>query len=42
MCQGSRGRAEGVDALDLGPPLQPAEGKALPSEVLAEARADER
>jgi prevent-host-death family protein len=30
------------DALDLGPPLQPALGKALPSEVLAEARADER
>jgi prevent-host-death family protein len=30
------------DALDLGPPLQPAEGKALPSEVLAETRADER
>lgn len=30
------------DALDLGPPLQPAEGKALPSAVLAEARADER
>ena len=30
------------DALDLGPPMQPAEGKALPSEVLAEARANER
>jgi prevent-host-death family protein len=30
------------DALDLGPPLQPAEGIPLPSEVLAEIRADER
>jgi prevent-host-death family protein len=30
------------DALDLGPPLLPAEGKALPSEALAKARADER
>jgi len=30
------------DALDLGPPLHPAEGKTLPSEVLSEARADER
>lgn len=34
-------RAAG-DALALGPPLEPAEGKALPSEALAEARADER
>ena len=30
------------DALDLGPPLRPAEGEALPSDALAEARADER
>jgi prevent-host-death family protein len=30
------------DALDLGPPLQPAEGEELPSEALAKARADER
>lgn len=30
------------DALDLGPPAQPATGHALPSEALAEARADER
>jgi prevent-host-death family protein len=30
------------DALDLGPPLEPAEGESLPSEALAAARADER
>jgi prevent-host-death family protein len=30
------------DALDLGPPMPPAEGEALPSVALAEARADER
>jgi prevent-host-death family protein len=30
------------DALDLGPPLPPAEGEALPSEALAAMRADER
>jgi prevent-host-death family protein len=30
------------DALELGPPLKPAEGEPLPSEVLGEARADER
>ena len=30
------------DALDLGDPLPPAKGRALPSDVLAEARADER
>ena len=31
-----------ADALELGPPLRLAEGKAPPSEALAEARADER
>ena len=30
------------DALDLGPPVQPVGGQALPSEALAEARADAR
>jgi prevent-host-death family protein len=30
------------DALELGPPLAPAAGTPLPSEMLAEARADER
>jgi prevent-host-death family protein len=30
------------DALELGPPLTPATGTPLPSETLAEARADER
>lgn len=30
------------DALELGPPLRPVKGKALPSEMLAEARRDER
>lgn len=30
------------DALNLGPPLQPAEGRPLPSEALAAARSDER
>ncbi len=30
------------DALDLGPPMRPVAGEALPSEALAEARADER
>jgi len=30
------------DALDLGPPLKPAEGEPLPSEALREARAGER
>jgi prevent-host-death family protein len=30
------------DALDVGQPLHPAEGKTLPSEALAKARADER
>lgn len=30
------------DALDLASPLQPVEGRALPSEVLADARVDER
>jgi len=30
------------DALDLDAPVQPVRGEALPSEVLAEARADER
>lgn len=30
------------DALDLGAPLPPAAGQALPSEALAAARADER
>lgn len=30
------------DALELGPPLEPIEGEALPSEALATARADER
>jgi prevent-host-death family protein len=30
------------DALALGPPLRPAEGIAPPSELLADARADER
>ena len=34
-------RADG-DALDLGGPLEPAAGAALPSEALAEARAGER
>jgi prevent-host-death family protein len=33
--------AEG-DALDLGLPLRPVEGRALPSEVLEDFRADER
>jgi hypothetical protein len=30
------------DALELGAPLEPVEGAALPSSALAEARADER
>ena len=30
------------DLLDLGPPLPPAQGVALPSDLLAKARADER
>jgi prevent-host-death family protein len=30
------------DALELGPPLQPAPGKRLPGEELAEIRSDER
>jgi prevent-host-death family protein len=30
------------DALELGPPLQPAKGNPLPSQELARARADER
>ena len=30
------------DALELGPPLQPVGGRALPSQALADARADER
>lgn len=30
------------DALDLGPPVRPAGANALPSQALAEARADER
>jgi prevent-host-death family protein len=30
------------DALELGPPLKPVEGRALPSDVLADLRADER
>lgn len=30
------------DALDLGPPVQPVRGAALPSELLAESRAEER
>ncbi len=30
------------DMLDLGLPLRPAEGEALPSEALARARSDER
>lgn len=30
------------DALDLGPPLKPADGEPLPSEALGKARADER
>lgn len=30
------------DALDLGPPLPPAQDEALPSDALARARADER
>lgn len=30
------------DALDLGPPLKPTPGVALPTETLAAARADER
>lgn len=38
------GRAEAPDGdlLDLGPPLRPAKGVALPSELLAAARAGER
>jgi prevent-host-death family protein len=30
------------DVLELGPPLAPIEGRALPGEMLAEARSDER
>ncbi len=30
------------DALDLGPPVQPRAGRVLPSDALADARADER
>ena len=30
------------DALELGPPLEPVAGQALPGQVLAESRADER
>ncbi len=32
----------GRDILDLGPPLKPAPGVPLPSEILAEMRRDER
>jgi prevent-host-death family protein len=41
MASGRLATATG-DALDLGPPLEPTEGKTLPSETLAKARADER
>jgi prevent-host-death family protein len=38
---GRLSRSEG-DALELGPPLAPADGVALPSDKLADLRADER